>query len=220
MGLGLIIDEKSKPSKVLRGVKTVFFLITMLASLLIISAPVLLIITDTLLPSALLSAASSFSSSSYKYSSLSLLQSLSSHLNNYDFRSSLVDIPLISIIRSAVIFCVYCICDGRTLSRGRYLIVTTLCSLLSLVFVSLKASYVFSGGALIRRSKLGFVSGAMEIALFTCSLVLAIAHVVVAYRTSCRERRKLLIYNIDIEAVSTCKQRFPAVVAQKKLLEE
>ncbi|MCL7029109.1 hypothetical protein MKW94_015916 [Papaver nudicaule] len=220
MGLGLIIDEKSKPSKVLRGVKTVFFLITMLASLLIISAPVLLIITDTLLPSALLSAASSFSSSSYNYSSLSLLQSLSSHLNNYDFRSSLVDIPLISIIRSAVIFCVYCICDGRTLSRGRYLIVTTLCSLLSLVFVSLKASYVFSGGALIRRSKLGFVSGAMEIALFTCSLVLAIAHVVVAYRTSCRERRKLLIYNIDIEAVSTCKQRFPAVVAQKKLLEE
>ncbi|RZC90744.1 hypothetical protein C5167_028570 [Papaver somniferum] len=218
--MGLIIDEKSK---FLRGVKTVFFLITMLASLLIISAPVLLIITDSLLPSALLSAASSFSSSpssSYNYSSLSLLQSLSSHLDNYDFRSSLVDIPLISIIRSAVIFCVYSICDGRTLSRGRYLIVTTLCSLLSLVFVSLKASYVFSGGALIRRSKLGFVSGAMEIALFTCSLVLAIAHVIVAYRTSCRERRKFLIYNIDIEAVSTCKQRFPAVVAQKKLLEE
>ncbi|KAI3833691.1 hypothetical protein MKX03_004026 [Papaver bracteatum] len=216
--MGLIIDEKSK---FLRGVKTVFFLITMLASLLIISAPVLLIITDSLLPSALLSAASSFSSSSsYNYSSLSFLQSLSSHLNNYDFRSSLVDIPLISIIRSAVIFCVYSICDGRTLSRGRYLIVTTLCSLLSLVFVSLKASYVFSGGALIRRSKLGFVSGAMEIALFTCSLVLAIAHVIVAYRTSCRERRKFLIYNIDIEAVSTCKQRFPAVVAQKKLLEE
>ncbi|KAI3887723.1 hypothetical protein MKW92_029655 [Papaver armeniacum] len=216
--MGLIIDEKSK---FLRGVKTVFFLITMLASLLIISAPVLLIITDSLLPSALLSAASSFSSSSpsYNYSSLSFLQSLSSHLNNYDFRSSLVDIPLISIIRSAVIFCVYSICDGRTLSRGRYLIVTTLCSLLSLVFVSLKASYVFSGGALIRRSKLGFVSGAMEIALFTCSLVLAIAHVIVAYRTSCRERRKFLIYNIDIEAVSTCKQRFP-VVAQKKLLEE
>ncbi|KAI3994390.1 hypothetical protein MKX01_012647 [Papaver californicum] len=216
--MGLIIDEKSK---VMRGVKTVFFLITMLASLLIISAPVLLIITDSLLPSALLSAASSFSSSSsYNYSSLSLLQSLSSHLNNYDFRSSLVDIPLISIIRSAVIFCVYSLCDGRTLSRGRYLIVTTLCSLLSLVFVSLKASYVFSGGALIRRSKLGFVSGTMEIALFTCSLVLAIAHVVVAYRTSCRERRKFLIYNIDIEAVSTCKQRFPTVVAQKKLLEE
>ena len=43
---------------------------------------------------------------------------------------------------------------------------------------------------------------AMEIALFICSLLLAIGHVAVAYRTSCRERRKLLVYRIDIEAVS------------------
>ncbi|KAJ6892009.1 hypothetical protein NC651_025252 [Populus alba x Populus x berolinensis] len=40
----------------------------------------------------------------------------------------------------------------------------------------------------------------MEIALFFCSLLLAIGHVVVAYRTSCRERRKLWVYKIDIEA--------------------
>lgn len=88
-------EEKSK--RVLRGVKTVFFLITMLISLLLFSAPLLLVIADTLLPSAILSASSS--------SSLISLEALSSHFTNYDFRYSLVDIPLISIIRSAVIFC-------------------------------------------------------------------------------------------------------------------
>ncbi|OUZ99088.1 hypothetical protein BVC80_9077g13 [Macleaya cordata] len=49
------------------------------------------------------------------------------------------------------------------------------------------------------RSELGYVR-AMEVALFSSSLVLAIGHIAVAYRTSCRERRKLLIYKIDIEA--------------------
>ena len=41
-----------------------------------------------------------------------------------------------------------------------------------------------------------------EMALFICSLVLAVGHIIVAYRTSCRERRKLLVFKIDIEAVS------------------
>lgn len=89
-------------------------------------------------------------------------------------------------------------CDGPRLSRGPYLGITTVCSVVSLVFVSLKASYVFSVSALDR----GGYSRAMEMALFVCSLVLAVAHIVVAYRTSCRERRKLLVYKIDIEAVS------------------
>jgi hypothetical protein len=35
------------------------------------------------------------------------------------------------------------------------------------------------------------------------SLSLAAAHLAVAYRTSCRERRRLLVYRIDVEAVST-----------------
>lgn len=48
----------------------------------------------------------------------------------------------------------------------------------------------------------GYVGGAPEFALFLCSSALAVGHVVVAYRTSCRERRKLLVYKIDIEAVS------------------
>lgn len=75
-----------------------------------------------------------------------------------------------------------------------------MCSLLSLVFVSLKASYVFGASGVERAEYVR----ATEVALFICSLVLAVGHIVVAYRTSCRERRKLWVYKIDIEAVSLC----------------
>ncbi|KAK9124488.1 hypothetical protein Sjap_014090 [Stephania japonica] len=185
------LSKVERPRRVMRGLKTLFFIITMFASLLIFSAPILLIIADTILPSAILSAFNA---------SLSL-QSLSAHIRNYKFESSLIDIPLISIVRSAIILCVYCLCDGPKLSSWPYLGITTMCSVSSLVYVSLKGSYVFgihareSVGVRIRPIEI-------EIALFMSSLVLAVGHVVVAYRTSCRERRKLLIYKIDIEAVS------------------
>ncbi|KAL1290294.1 hypothetical protein HN51_058744 [Arachis hypogaea] len=191
-------EEKSK--RVLRGVKTVFFLITMVMSLLLFSAPVLLVIADALVPSALLSTLSSSSSSS---SSLSM-ETLSSHFRNYDFRYSLLDIPLVSIIRSFIIFCVYSLCDGPRLSRGPYLGITTMCCVVSLMFVSLKAVYMLS---MVDESS-GYVR-ASEIALFVCSSALAVGHVIVAYRTSCRERRKLLLYKIDIEAISACKNGYP-----------
>nr|KJB74307.1 hypothetical protein B456_011G286300 [Gossypium raimondii] len=155
--MGFSKEEKTR--RILRGFKTVFFLITMVISFLVFSAPVFFVIADTLLPTALLSA-------SIPPSSSSLLKTLYSHFSNYDFRYSLIDIPLISIIRSAVII----------------------------------SSFVFNS------SKEG---SAMEAALFICSLGFAIAHMIVAYRTSCRERRKLLVYKIDIEAISACKNGFP-----------
>ncbi|MBA0662845.1 hypothetical protein Goklo_006914 [Gossypium klotzschianum] len=187
--MGFSKEEKSR--RIWRVLKTVFFLITMAISFLVFSAPVFLVLADALLPSALLSA-----SLSPSYLSL---QSLSSHFDNYDFRSSLIDIPLISIIRSAVIIVVYSFCDGPKLSRGPYLGITMICSISSLVFVSIKASFVFGS----RIPKEGTYVTAMETALFISSLALAIAHMIVAYRTSCRERRKLLVYKIDIEAVSS-----------------
>ncbi|XP_012571344.1 uncharacterized protein [Cicer arietinum] len=196
-------EEKSK--RVLRVVKTLFFLITMILSLLLFSAPVLLVIADALLPSALLSTLSPVSISPS-------ITTLSSHFNNYDFRYSLIDIPLVSIIRSFIIFCVYSLCDGPRLSRGPYLGVTTMCSVLSLLFVSFKAVYVFGNGS-------GYVGGS-EIALFVCSCVLAVGHVVVAYRTSCRERRKLLVYKIDIEAISACTNgypRYPKILQEERI---
>ncbi|XP_058181889.1 uncharacterized protein LOC131300186 [Rhododendron vialii] len=189
-------SKEGKPTRVVRGVKTLFFLFTMLISLLVFSAPVIVAIADALLPSALLSAGSLSPNPPPSYVTV---------LRNYDFRFSLIDIPLISLIRSAVILCVYSFCDGPSLSRGPYLGITTLFSVASLVFVSFKASFVFGPPSIDR----GVHRGAMEVALFACSLVLGVGHVVVAYRTSCRERRKLLIYKIDIEAVSASKNGFP-----------
>ncbi|KAM0068926.1 putative MENTAL domain-containing protein [Helianthus debilis subsp. tardiflorus] len=186
-------DERSK--RALRGFKTIFFLVTMIISFLFFSAPILFAVSDALLPTALLSTSLS------TQSEFSVFQTLNSHLSNYDFRYSLIDIPLISIIRSGIILCVYGLCDGPGLSRGPYLGITTVCSVVSLLFVSIKAAYVFGGG------NRGFT--AAEVALFVCSLSLAVGHIVVAYRTSCRERRKLLVYKIDIEAVSTFKNGFP-----------
>lgn len=89
-------DEKSKII-LLRGIKTFFFLIYMLFSFLLFSAPVLLVIADTFIPSAFLSATLAPTSFS--------LHTLYFHLVHYDFRYSLIDIPLISIIRSAIILC-------------------------------------------------------------------------------------------------------------------
>ncbi|XP_022745994.1 uncharacterized protein LOC111296156 isoform X3 [Durio zibethinus] len=179
--MGFSKEEKSR--RILRGFKTVFFLITMMISFLMFSAPVFLVIADTLLPSALLSASLSPPLS---------LKSLSSHFSNYDFRYSLIDIPLVSIIRSAVIICVYSFYDGPSLSRGPYLRITMICSVSSLIFVSLKAPFVFSSS-------------------------------VPRQGTSCRQRRKLLVYKIDIEAVislsyqiSACKNGFPSY---QKILE-
>ncbi|KAL3650260.1 hypothetical protein CASFOL_006663 [Castilleja foliolosa] len=189
--------------RVPRWIKTLFVLITMLISLLLFSAPILLVIADAVIPSAFLSAALTPSSLT--------LQTFSDHLQNYDFRRSLADVPLLSIVRSAIIFCVYSLCDGPRLSRGPYLAIATACSVASLVFVSLKASYKFiisGGGHRYRRGGGGYAE-AMEAAMFVSSIGLAIGHVVVAYRTSCRERRKLLVYKIDIEAVSACKNGFP-----------
>ncbi|KAL0359182.1 UNVERIFIED_CONTAM: hypothetical protein Sangu_0767600 [Sesamum angustifolium] len=174
-----------------RWIKTLFFLITMIISLLLFSTPILLVIGDALLPF-------SFLSASLSPSSLTL-HTFSSHLKNYDFRYSLIDIPLVSILRSAIILCVYSFCDGPRLSRGPYLAVATVCAVASLVFVSLKASYVFIVNSNSHMMRGGYVS-AMEVAMFVSSLGLAIGHVAVAYRTSCRERRKLLVYKIDVEA--------------------
>ncbi|XP_019196012.1 PREDICTED: uncharacterized protein LOC109189842 isoform X1 [Ipomoea nil] len=207
--------EDRRNCRVLRWMKTLFFLATMLVSLLLLSAPVLLLIADAILPSALLSAAPSSSPASIS------LKSLSSHLSNYDFRYSLIDIPLISIVRSAIILCVYSLCDGPRLSRGPYLGIATICSVSSLVFLSLKAGYIFgnywSSSLDSNKERLGYT---IDVALFTCSFLMAIAHIVVAYRISCRERRKLLVFKIDIETVSACKNgfsRYPKILQERQL---
>lgn len=204
--MGFVKEEKV--TRLIRAIKTVFFLITLLISFLFFSAPVLLAVADTILPSALLSA--SLSSSPFLSP-----QTLSSHFRDYDFRYSLIDIPLVSILRSLLIICVYSCCDGPKLSRGPYLWVATMSSVVSLVYVSLKAPFVFGGGG--ADGGRGYAKST-EVALFVCSFVLAVGHVAVAYRTSCRERKKLLVYKIDIEAVNSAyKKGFPRY---EKMLQE
>ncbi|CAN0917318.1 hypothetical protein LINGRAHAP2_LOCUS30222, partial [Linum grandiflorum] len=116
----------------------------------------------------------------------------------------LVDLKIGNHVKSSVLFFLYSFLNRPLIwaylqSRGPYLGITAICSVSSLIYVSAKAPYVFS---VYRIDRGGYVRG-MEIALFICSLFLAIGHVVVTYRTSCRERRKLLVYKIDIEAVSS-----------------
>ncbi|KAI4385654.1 hypothetical protein MLD38_003650 [Melastoma candidum] len=186
------LSKFGRLTRLWRGAKTLFFLLNLLVSLLFLSAPVLLAIADSLLPSLLLC-----SSLPPTPTGMSLL-SLRSRLNKYDFRRSLVDVPLISIVRSAAILCVYSLCNGPRLSRGPYLGITTVLCLSSLAFVSLKACLMLARPG---------SNNADEIMLVACSLSFAVGHVVAAYRTSCRERRKLLVYKIDIEqAVSACKK--------------
>ena len=108
---------------------------------------------------------------------------------------------------------VYGLCDGPKLSRGPYLTITMICSICSLIYVSFKAAVVFGepvvgdGGGKFRTE---------EVALFVCSWVLAIGHIVVAYRTSCRERRKLLVFKIDIESVSFSTFDYSFIIQFKK----
>ncbi|XP_064989794.1 uncharacterized protein LOC135627598 [Musa acuminata AAA Group] len=173
-----------------RWAKILFFLLATLASLLLLVAPPLLAaVIDLLLPLAAVLSADSNSPISASV--------LSAQLKSFDFRTSLVDLPLVSAGR--------CFCDGR---RGLYLGFTTLCSLLSIAYLLLKAvNMCMAASSPPWRPRLaadGKDMVAIE-ALFLSSFALAVAHVVVAaYRGSWRERRKLLVFRIDVEAESIC----------------
>lgn len=77
------------------------------------------------------------------------------------------------------------------------------CSVGSVCYVVAKAAVVF--GAAPDGAVLGLQGKGQLVAveaMFLMSLALAAAHIAMAYRASCRERRRLLVYRIDIEAVS------------------
>ncbi|XP_074581217.1 uncharacterized protein LOC141837744 [Curcuma longa] len=182
-----------------RWAKTIFFLASMLVSLLLDCAPppLLIVVLDLLFPVALISAADAGSSLS--------ASAMSQQLRSFRFRSSLVDLPLVSALRSVLILCAFLACGG---SRGMYLGVASSCGAASVVYVLLKVSGMAADSSLRGvepRRVLAVAAGdnvtaAVE-ALFLASVAMAVAHVVVAYRTSCRERRKMLVYRIDVEAV-------------------
>ena len=80
--------------KIRRCVRTVFFMVAMLASLLVSSLPVLVAIGDMLVPCILISSFTCVKCYGFKQ-----------HLHRYAFKSSLTDIPFVSMIRSIIIIC-------------------------------------------------------------------------------------------------------------------
>lgn len=182
----------------------VIFMVAMMASLLVSSMPVLVAIGDVLVPCLLVTSFSCLT-----------CHGLKEHLHRYAFKSSLTDIPLVSVIRSVIIICVYLMCDAPALSHGPYLGTVTLCSIFSVLLLSVKAC-VFTVNSQIEaeassslsRQKLHLKKSWGMPVLFLSSVVFALGHTVVAYRTSCRARRKLLFHRVDPEAVLSCKNVF------------
>lgn len=82
--------------KVRRCLRTIYFMVVMLVSLLMLSAPVMVAMVDVLLPSVLICSFTCVRCYSF-----------TEHLNIYDFKTSLMDIPLLSILRSLIISCTF-----------------------------------------------------------------------------------------------------------------
>ncbi|KAJ8560054.1 hypothetical protein K7X08_004112 [Anisodus acutangulus] len=188
---------KGMLEKVKRFLKIIYFMVAMLALLLVLSASLLVAIGDVLVPSVLISSFTCVKCYSFK-----------EHLHRYAFKSSLTDIPLVSIMRSLIITCVYSLCDGPAHSQGPYLGTVTFCSIISVVLLSIKAC-VFSvnsyleveASSSISKQRLHLKKSWRMPLLFLSSVVFALGHTVIAYRTSCRARRKLLFHRVDPEAL-------------------
>ncbi|KAG5036637.1 hypothetical protein AAZX31_07G031400 [Glycine max] len=190
--------------KLRRCVRTVFFVVALVASLAVTSLPVVVAVVDVLVPCVLIPNFTCVKCYSIK-----------EHFHRYAFKSSFTDIPLVSVIRSLIILCVYSVCDGPALSHGPYLGTVTLCSFLSIVLLSVKAC-VFTvnshmeaeASVSLRKHRLHLKKPWGMPVLFLSSVVFALGHSVVAYRTSCRARRKFLFHRVDPEAVLSCKNVF------------
>ncbi|KAL8465734.1 hypothetical protein ACS0TY_034998 [Phlomoides rotata] len=190
--------------KLRRGVRTVYFMVVMLASLLVVTLPLVVAISDAVLPCLLIPSFTCVK-----------CYSIREHLQIYAFRSSLMDIPVVSIIRSFIIICAYSICDLHALSHGSYLGTVTFCSFVSILLLSFKACVFTINSQLedeastsLSRRRLHLKKSWGMPVLFLSSVVFALGHIVVAYRTSCKARRKIMLHRIDPEAVLSCKMVF------------
>ncbi|CAH8353845.1 unnamed protein product [Eruca vesicaria subsp. sativa] len=190
--------------KVRRCLRTLFFLVAMLASLLVSSLPLLVAIGDVLVPSFLLSSFTCVTCYNAK-----------EHLSRYGFKRSLTDIPLVSVIRSFLVICIYSLSDVPALSHGPYLGTVSLCCVVSVLLLSVKACLFTVASQLNNEASFSPSRHRLHLkkswgmpVLFLSSVVFALGHTVVAYVTSCRARRKILYHRVDPEAVLLCKSIF------------
>lgn len=99
---------------------------------------------------------------------------------------------------------VYMMYDGPVLSHGQYLGTVTLCSIFSILVLSVKAC-VFTVSSQLETEGSSSLSNERVLlkkswgmnVLFLSSIVFALGHTVIAYRMSCRARRKLMFNRID-----------------------
>ncbi|KAK9069770.1 hypothetical protein SSX86_010166 [Deinandra increscens subsp. villosa] len=181
--------------KIRRFVRTLHFLVVMVASLLVLWLPILVAIGDVLVPYYIISSFICVRCYSFK-----------EHLDRYDFRSSLTDVPVVSAIRSFIITSVYMMYDGQ------YLGTVTLCSIFSILVLSVKACVFTVNSQLeaensssLSKQRLHLkMSWGMNV-LFLSSVVFALGHTVIAYRTSCRARRKLMFNRVDPDSAFLSK---------------
>ncbi|KAG6425354.1 hypothetical protein SASPL_115784 [Salvia splendens] len=190
--------------KLRRAVRTAYFVVVMVASLLAVSLPLVVSVCDAILPCLLIPS----------FTCIGCV-GLKEHLRRYAFRSSLVDIPVVSIVRSLIILCAYSICDLQALSHGSYLGTVTFTSLISILLLSFKAcvftinsQFEQESSTYLSRKRLHLKKSWGMPVLFLSSVVFALGHIVVAYHTSCKARRKLMFHRGDLEAVLSCKMVF------------
>ncbi|GKC01291.1 alpha/beta hydrolases superfamily protein [Tanacetum coccineum] len=188
---------KKKFEKIRRFIRTLHFLIVMVASLLILWLPVLVSVGDVLVPCVLLSSFTCVGCFGFR-----------EHWDRYEFRSSLIDVPVVSALRSFVITCVYMMYDSPVLSHGQYLGTVTLCSIFSILVLSVKACVFTVNSELEAEASSSLSKQRLQLkrswgmnVLFLSSVVFALGHIVIAYRTSCRARRKLMFNRIDPDSV-------------------
>ncbi|GAA0167418.1 serine protease [Lithospermum erythrorhizon] len=189
--------------KMKRLLRIIWFVVVMVASLLVISAPVLVAIGDIGVPCLVVSNFSCIRCYTFK-----------EHLGRYNFKNSLTDIPLVSVIRSFIITCAFLLCDSSAISHGPYFGTVALSSLGSVLLLSVKAC-VFTINSQLEAEASSFSKHKIHLkkswgmpVLFLSSVVFALGHTVLAYRTSCRARRKLLFHRGEAETVLSCKHVF------------
>jgi hypothetical protein len=81
--------------KVRRCIRTIFFVVALVVSLIVTSLPVVVAVVDILVPFVLISNFTCVKCYSFK-----------EHFHRYSFKSSLMDIPLVSVLRSFIIICI------------------------------------------------------------------------------------------------------------------
>ncbi|CAM6004522.1 unnamed protein product, partial [Sphagnum balticum] len=181
-----------------RAYRTLFFIIFMLGSLLVSSMPLLVSIADIAIPCTLLST----------FTCCESCFSFRIDWSSYSFRSSLVDIPFVSLVRSVAAICAYFVCEIPSLCHGHYLGITVISGIASMAFLSAKAGLYNTFDTRTGISPVAAVEGQHHLGfplLLISSCVFALVHIVVGYKSWCQARRKLAFFSTDPESVLVSK---------------